>query len=113
MPGANLPVEAFAWPRRVDLAAHGFVVTFDLPTAGARSLFARVFVGGPALAGGWLRCLACRLIALLLGLIFGGSLHTADLRPVLIKQRDHRQRRGTPRDRSRTGESSTNRDPRR
>ena len=44
------------------------------------------FVGGSALAGGWSCCLVSRVIALLLGLIFGVSLQTADLGPVLIKQ---------------------------
>jgi hypothetical protein len=79
--------------------------------AGLRALFARVSRWRSGI-GWWLVVLlGLAVIALLLGLIFGGSLHTADLGPVLIKQRDHRQRRGTPRDRSRTGESSTNRDP--
>ena len=54
--------------------------------AGVRALFARVFRWRFGI-GWWLVVLfAIPVIALLLGLIFGGSLHTADLGLVLIKQ---------------------------
>jgi membrane protease YdiL (CAAX protease family) len=88
IPGANLPVEAFA------LAAQLLIL---LPTAmwitsltdgrtGVRALFARVFRWRFGI-GWWLVVLfGLPVIALFLGLIFGGSLQTADLGPVLIKQ---------------------------
>jgi uncharacterized protein len=88
IPGANLPVEVFA------LASTLLIL---LPTAlwvtwitdgrtGVRALFARVFRWRFGI-GWWLVVLfGLPVIALLLGLIFGGSLHTADLGPVLIKQ---------------------------
>jgi hypothetical protein len=54
--------------------------------AGLRVLFARVFRWRFGI-GWWLVVLfGLPVIALLLGLIFGGSLHTANLGPVLIKQ---------------------------
>ena len=54
--------------------------------AGVRALFARVFRWRFGI-GWWLVVLfGLPVIALLLGLIFGGSLHTADLGLVLIKQ---------------------------
>jgi membrane protease YdiL (CAAX protease family) len=54
--------------------------------AGLRALFARVFRWRFGI-GWWMVVLfGLPLIALLLGLIFGGSLQTADLGPVLIKQ---------------------------
>jgi membrane protease YdiL (CAAX protease family) len=54
--------------------------------AGLRALFARVFRWRFGI-GWWLVVLfGLPVIALLLGLIFGGSLHTADLGPVSIKQ---------------------------
>ena len=54
--------------------------------AGVRALLARVFRWRFGI-GWWLVVLfGLPVIALLLGLIFGGSLHTADLGPVLIKQ---------------------------
>jgi uncharacterized protein len=54
--------------------------------AGVRSLFARVFRWRFGI-GWWLVVLfGLPVIALLLGLIFGASLHTADLGLVLIKQ---------------------------
>ena len=53
---------------------------------GLRTPFARVFRRRFGI-GWWLVVLfGLPVIALLLGLIFGGSLHTADLGPVLIKQ---------------------------
>jgi membrane protease YdiL (CAAX protease family) len=88
IPGANLPVEAFA------LAATLLIL---LPTAlwitsitdgrvGVRTLFARVFRWRFGI-GWWLVVLfGLPVIALSLGLIFGGSLQTADLGLVLIKQ---------------------------
>jgi CAAX protease family protein len=88
IPGANLPVEVFA------LASTLLIL---LPTAlwitwitdgrtGVRALFARVFRWRFGI-GWWLVVLfGLPVIALLLGLIFGGSLHTADLGPMLIKQ---------------------------
>jgi uncharacterized protein len=55
-------------------------------TAGLRVLLSRVFRWRFGI-GWWLVVLfGLPVIALLLGLIFGGSLHTADLGPVLIKQ---------------------------
>jgi uncharacterized protein len=88
IPGANLPVEVFA------LASTLLIL---LPTAlwitwitdgrtGVRALFARVFRWRFGI-GWWLVVLfGLPVIALMLGLIFGGSLHTADLGPMLIKQ---------------------------
>jgi membrane protease YdiL (CAAX protease family) len=88
IPGANLPVEVFAL---------GSTLLILLPTAlwvtsitdgrvGVRALFARVFRWRFGI-GWWLVVLfGLPVIALLLGLVFGGSLHTADLGPVLIKQ---------------------------
>jgi len=63
------------WRRRVDLAAHGFVVTFDLPRDGPACgrCLRGCFVGGSALAGGWLCCFGLPVIALLLGLLFDGG----------------------------------------
>jgi membrane protease YdiL (CAAX protease family) len=88
IPGANLPVEVFAL---------GSTLLILLPTAlwvtlitdgltGVRALFARAFRWRFGI-GWWLVVLfGLPVIALLLGLIFGGSLHTADLGPMLIKQ---------------------------
>jgi len=54
--------------------------------AGVQALFGRVFRWRFGI-GWWLVVLfGLHVIALLLGLLFGGSLHTADLGPVLIKQ---------------------------
>jgi uncharacterized protein len=88
IPGANLPVEVFAL---------GSTLLILLPTAlwvtwitdgraGVRGLFARVFRWRFGI-GWWLVVLfGLPVIALLLGVMFGGSLHLADLGPVLIKQ---------------------------
>ena len=88
IPGANLPVEVFAL---------GSTLLILLPTAlwitsitdgrpGLRALFARVFRWRFGI-GWWLVVLfGLPVIALLLGLIFGGSLHIADLGSTLIKQ---------------------------
>jgi hypothetical protein len=69
----------------VDLAADGFVGDLDYGRTGG-ALFARVFRWRFGV-GWWLVVLfGLPVIALLLGLIFGGSLHTAGLGLVLIKQ---------------------------
>jgi hypothetical protein len=89
---ASFPVPICRWrfsrsARAVDLAANGFVGHLDhRRTAGLRVLLSRVFRWRFGI-GWWLVVLfGLPVIALLLGLIFGGSLHTADLGPVLIKQ---------------------------
>jgi uncharacterized protein len=89
---ASFPVRIYRWRFRadgkaVDLAASGFVVTSITDgRAGARTLFARVLRWRFGI-GWWLVVLfGLPVIALLLGVIFGGSLHAADLGPVLIKQ---------------------------
>jgi hypothetical protein len=71
----------------VDLAANGFVGHVDHQRrAGLRALLARVFSWRFGI-GWWLVVLfGLPVIALLLGLIFGCSLHTGDLGTVLIKQ---------------------------
>src|SRR5215216_1156026 len=82
IPGANLPVEVFALASTllIMLPAALWVTWITDGRAGVRALFARVFRW-------WLVVLfGLPVIALLLGLVFGGSLHTADLGMVLIKQ---------------------------
>jgi membrane protease YdiL (CAAX protease family) len=88
IPGANLPVEVFALAATllILLPAALWITSITDGRAGVRSLFARVFRWRFGI-GWWLVVLfGLPVIALLLGLIFGGSLHTADLGPVLIKQ---------------------------
>jgi hypothetical protein len=84
---ASFPVPICRWrfsrsARAVDLAANGFVGHLDhRRTAGLRVLLSRVFRWRFGI-GWWLVVLfGLPVIALLLGLIFGGSLHTADLGP--------------------------------
>jgi uncharacterized protein len=62
IPGANLPVEVFALAATllILLPTALWVTSITDGRAGVRALFARVFVGGSALAGGWWCCSACR-----------------------------------------------------
>jgi uncharacterized protein len=86
--GANLPVEVFALASTllILLPTALWVTWITDGRAGVRTLFARVFRWRFGI-GSWLVVLfGLPVIALLLGLIFGGSLHTADLGMVLIKQ---------------------------
>jgi uncharacterized protein len=88
IPGANLPIEVFALASTllILLPTALWVTWITDGRAGLRALFARVFRWRFGI-GWWLVVLfGLPVIALLLGLIFGGSLHTADLGPVLIKQ---------------------------
>ena len=88
IPGANLPVEVFALASTllILLPTALWVTSITDGRAGVRALFARVFRWRFGI-GWWLVVLfGLPVIALLLGLIFGGSLHTADLGLVLIKQ---------------------------
>jgi membrane protease YdiL (CAAX protease family) len=88
IPGANLPVEVFALASTllILLPTALWVTSITDGRVGVRALFARVFRWRFGI-GWWLVVLfGLPVIALLLGLIFGGSLHTADLGRVLIKQ---------------------------
>jgi membrane protease YdiL (CAAX protease family) len=88
IPGASLPVEVFALASTllILLPTALWVTAITDGRAGVRALFARVFRWRFGV-GWWLVVLfGLPVIALLLGLIFGGSLHTADLGLVLIKQ---------------------------
>ena len=88
IPGANPPVEVFALAATllILLPTALWVTSITDGRAGVRALFARAFRWQFGI-GWWLVVLfGLPVIALLLGLIFGGSLHTAGLRPVLIKQ---------------------------
>ena len=88
IPGANLPVEVFALGSTllILLPMALWVTAITDGRAGLRALLALVFRWRFGI-GWWLVVLfGLPVIALLLGLIFGGSLHTADLGPVLIKQ---------------------------
>jgi uncharacterized protein len=88
IPGANLPVEIFALASTllIMLPTALWVTWITNGRAGVRALFARVFRWRFGI-GWWLVVLfGLPVIALLLGLIFGGSLQTADLWMVLIRQ---------------------------
>ena len=88
IPGANLPVEVFALASTllIMLPTALWVTSITDGRAGVRALFARVFRWRFGI-GWWLVVLfGLPVIALVLGLIFGGSLHTADVGLVLIKQ---------------------------
>jgi len=88
IPGANLPVEVFALVSTllILLPMALWVTSITDGRPGLRALFARVFRWRFGI-GWWLVVLfGLPVIALLLGLIFGGSLQTADLGLVLIKQ---------------------------
>jgi uncharacterized protein len=88
IPGAELPVEAFALAATllILLPTALWVTSITDGRAGVRALFSRVFRWRFGI-GWWLVVLfGLPVIALSLGLIFGGSLHTADLGLVLIKQ---------------------------
>jgi uncharacterized protein len=88
IPGANLPVEVFALASTllILLPTALWVTSITDGRAGVRALFARVFRWRFGV-GWWLVVmLGLPVIAVVLGLIFGGSLHTADLGSTLIKQ---------------------------
>jgi membrane protease YdiL (CAAX protease family) len=88
IPGASLPVEVFALGSTllIMLPTVLWITSITDGRAGLRVLLSRVFRWRFGI-GWWLVVLfGLPVIALLLGLIFGGSLHTADLGPVLIKQ---------------------------
>jgi uncharacterized protein len=88
IPGADLPVEVFALASTllIMLPTALWVTSITDGRAGLRALLARVFRWRFGI-GWWLVVLfGLPVIALALGLIFGGSLHTADLGPMLIKQ---------------------------
>jgi len=88
IPGADLPVEVFALASTllILLPMALWVTSITDGRAGVRALFVRVFRWRFGI-GWWLVVLfGLPVIALLLGLIFGGSLQTAHLGPVLIKQ---------------------------
>jgi membrane protease YdiL (CAAX protease family) len=88
IPGASLPVEVFALASTllILLPTALWVTSITDGRTGLRALFARVFRWRFGI-GWWLVVLfGLPVIALLLGLIFGGSLQTADLGTVLIKQ---------------------------
>ena len=88
IPGANLPVEVFALASTllIMLPTALWITSITDGRAGVRALFARVFRWRFGV-GWWLVVLfGLPVIALVLGLIFGGSLHTADLGSALIKQ---------------------------
>jgi membrane protease YdiL (CAAX protease family) len=88
IPGADLPVEVFALASTllILLPMALWVTSITDGRAGVRALFTRVFRWRFGI-GWWLVVLfGLPVIALLLGLIFGGSLQTAHLGPVLIKQ---------------------------
>jgi uncharacterized protein len=83
IPGANLPVEVFALGSTllILLPTALWVTSITDGRAGLRVLLSRVFRWRFGI-GWWLVVLfGLPVIALLLGLIFGGSLHTADLGP--------------------------------
>ena len=81
-----MEVFALAWTLLILLPTALWVTSITDGRAGLRVLLSRVFRWRFGI-GWWLVVLfGLPVIALLLGLIFGGSLHTADLGPVLIKQ---------------------------
>jgi membrane protease YdiL (CAAX protease family) len=84
----TLPVEVFALAATllILLPTALWVTSITDGRAGVRALFAPVFRWRFGI-GWWLVVLfGLPVIALVLGLLFGGSLHTADLGPVLLKQ---------------------------
>ena len=88
IPGARLPVEIFALASTllILLPMALWVTSITDGRPGVRALFARVFRWRFGI-GWWLVVLfGLPAIALGLGLIFGGSLHSANLGLVLIKQ---------------------------
>jgi uncharacterized protein len=88
IPDANLPVEVFALASTllILLPAALWITSITDGRAGVRALFARAFRWRFGI-GWWLVVLlGLPVIALLLGLIFGGSVQTADLGPMLIRQ---------------------------
>jgi membrane protease YdiL (CAAX protease family) len=88
IPGANLPVEVFALASTllILLPTALWVTWITDGRAGVRALFARVFRWRFGISWWLVVLFGLPVIALLLGLIFGGSLQTADLELVLIKQ---------------------------
>lgn len=90
IPGADLPVEVFALASTllVLLPTALWVTWITDRRAGVRALFGRVFRWRFGI-GWWLVVLfGLPVIALVLGVMFGASLHLAGLGPVLIKQLD-------------------------
>ena len=88
IPGANLRVKVFALASTllIMLPTALWVTSITDGRVGVRALLGRVFRWRFGI-GWWLVVLfGLPVIALLLGLIFGGSLHTGDLGLVLIKQ---------------------------
>jgi CAAX protease family protein len=88
IPAANLPVEVFALASTllILLPTALWVTPITDGRTGVHALFGRVFRWRFGI-GWWLVVLfGLPVIALLLGLIFGGSVQTADLGLVLIKQ---------------------------
>jgi membrane protease YdiL (CAAX protease family) len=88
IPGANLPIEVFALASTllILLPTALWVTWITDGRAGLSELFARVFRWRFGI-GWWLVVLfGLPAIALLLGVMFGGSLHFTGVGPVLIKQ---------------------------
>jgi membrane protease YdiL (CAAX protease family) len=88
IPGANLPVEVFALASTllVLLPTALWITSITDGRTGVRALLGRVLRWRFGI-GWWLVVLfGLPLIALLLGVMFGGSLHLAGIGPVLIKQ---------------------------
>src|SRR5215218_5272117 len=88
IPGANLPVEVFALASTllVLLPTALWVTSITDGRSGVRALFARVFRWRFGI-GWWVLILfGLPVIALLLGVIFGGTVHLTGLGSVLIKQ---------------------------
>jgi membrane protease YdiL (CAAX protease family) len=88
IPGANLPVEIFALAATLLglLPAAFWVTAVTDGRAGVRALFRRVFRWRFGIGWWAVVLLGLPLIALLLGLIFGGSLHTAGAAGILVRQ---------------------------
>jgi membrane protease YdiL (CAAX protease family) len=88
IPGANLPVEIFALASTLVgmLPAAIWVTAITDGRAGVRALFRRVFRWRFGIGWWVVVLLGLPVIALLLGVIFGGSLHTAGAGAVLVNQ---------------------------
>jgi membrane protease YdiL (CAAX protease family) len=88
IPGANLPVEIFAPAATLLglLPAAIWVTAITDGRAGVRALFGRVFRWRFGIGWWAVVMFGLPVIALLLGLIFGGSLHTPGAGTVLVNQ---------------------------
>jgi CAAX protease family protein len=88
IPGANLPVEIFALAATLLglLPAALWVTWVTDGRAGLRALFARVFRWRFSIGWWAVILLGQPVIALLLGVIVGGSLHTAGAGSILVRQ---------------------------